>query len=142
MNNFSKIMEWSTWANLDAQKNIELILLKGHLILESLIDVALAKNSLEKELDYSFFRKVNCLKLLPSQNFAKIDELSSYLHALNKMRNKLAHEYSYNINNGEIEKWSLEVLNSFEGMKFTKFTCRTKIVHAFSALAKALAKIE
>ena len=60
------------------------------------------------------------------------------LTELNRLRNKLAHEFKFDIKNGEFEKWSDEVHNKFDGEKFTKFTLRTRIVHSFSFLAKAI----
>nr|WP_297401303.1 hypothetical protein [uncultured Marinobacter sp.] len=138
---FHEIMEWSAWANLDAKKDIELILLKGHLILENLIDVALVTNGFENKLSSSFHGKAKILKKIEKSSSSELGKLSELLLELNGIRNKIAHEFLYDINDGEVEAWSLSVLSSFEGIKFSKFTYRTKIVHAFSALASALAKI-
>jgi len=34
----SQLMEWAVWAHLDSQKNIELVLLKGHMMLEVMVN--------------------------------------------------------------------------------------------------------
>jgi hypothetical protein len=43
--NLKKVLEWAVWANLDEHKNAELLLLKGHLILEVFMDSFIRKLS-------------------------------------------------------------------------------------------------
>lgn len=57
------------------------------------------------------------------------------LKKLNKLRNYLAHDYKFNLHNGELELWAKEILQNLNGEKYTRFTFRTKIVHDFSTLA-------
>nr|VFK43706.1 MAG: hypothetical protein BECKSD772F_GA0070984_11549 [Candidatus Kentron sp. SD]VFK49022.1 MAG: hypothetical protein BECKSD772E_GA0070983_115410 [Candidatus Kentron sp. SD] len=139
--NLAKIMEWAVWANLDKQKDVELIILKGHLIIEVIMDNVLFENDVEKRSELSFHRKVEKLSHISTCASGPIREAVHYLIALNKIRNRLAHEFTFSIDNSGIEDWATDVLLALEGMKFSKFTYRTKIVHAFSALAKALTEI-
>ncbi len=140
--NFKKLLEWVIWAQLDSQKDFELLLLKGHLMLELIIDNVLNENGLTQHVNFSFYKKVCVLKGLKNDESKNMKEIIFFLFTLNKLRNKLAHEYLFDIHNGDFDKWSSDVLTTFKGKKFTKFTQRTKNVHAFSALAKALTEIK
>nr|VFK04985.1 MAG: hypothetical protein BECKH772A_GA0070896_104873 [Candidatus Kentron sp. H]VFK05019.1 MAG: hypothetical protein BECKH772B_GA0070898_105192 [Candidatus Kentron sp. H]VFK08688.1 MAG: hypothetical protein BECKH772C_GA0070978_105392 [Candidatus Kentron sp. H] len=140
--NLSKLIEWFVWANLDKKKDIELIILKGHLILKLILDNVLSGNNVEEYSKFSFYRKVEKLSYISVRFLGQIKEIAHYLMALNKIRNKLAHEVTFSIDNSRIDEWSTDVLSALEGMNFSKFTYRTKIVHTFSALAKALTEIE
>jgi hypothetical protein len=81
------------------------------------------------------------LRQINTENRHKQDLIISILNDLNQLRNKLAHECQFDILNGELESWSLFVLENFEGIKFTKYTYRTKIVHAFSILTKNILEL-
>ena len=137
----AKLMEWAIWANLDSRVDLELVLLKGHLYMELLINTVLAESGLENYSDLSFFRKIGCLHLIPNANPDKVERIKKHLFGINEMRNKLAHEIQFDIHNGDLQRWSDKVLSEFEGFKFTRFTYRTKTVHAFSALTKAVMEI-
>lgn len=131
--NYCKLLKWSVWAHLDNEKNLELILLKGHITIELLLDGLLDDRGNKRFSNYSFSRKVAELERL------YIDAtIIAHLRELNKIRNKLAHEFSFDIYEGELARWSESVLCSFPYRKYSKFTYRTKIVHAFSALGAAI----
>ena len=124
---------WAIWANLDKQSNHELILLKGHLYLEKTIESAISLN--QKNLSkFSFFRKV---QIFESELYQpeKDDNLIECLIELNSLRNQMAHEYNFDIMDGRLSIWSQKVLSNFKGEKYSRYTYRTKIVHAFSTLA-------
>lgn len=140
--NHTKVFEWSVWANLDKESNIELILLKGYLILEIFIENLLSNGGLENHVKSSFFKKVNTLSLLHDCNLENIEEVKHHLLALNKIRNQFAHEWGFCISESNLEYWAHEVASTFEGEKFSKYTYRTKIIHAFSALSGALVEIQ
>jgi len=135
------ITEWVVWANLEKKKDLESILLKGHLLIEITIDRVLSKNKVEKHEDFSFYRKVKLLKNIKVINNDKLECVIPFLENINSIRNKLAHEALFDINNGEFEKWSFDVLDKFKGTKFSKYTYRTKIVHSFSIISKNLLDI-
>ncbi len=131
------IIEWSIWVTLDEHKNLELILLKGHLILESMMEDVinnyLSKDAKIKTLHLTYYKKIQLMKLLARDDIKNIDNICAYLTEVNSIRNKLAHNYKFQEEN-ELNKWAERVLSDFPVTKFTKYTFRTKIVHAFAAL--------
>lgn len=138
----TKIMEWTVWVNLDKKKDLELILLRGHLILEAFMDNLFKNGSQEKYKKLNFFGKVNLLNKVTGSDLVDIESIKTHLLSINNIRNKFAHEWSFNIHESEIEKWSKDVLFTFEGEKFSKYTYRTKVIHAFSSLSGALVEIQ
>lgn len=135
-------MEWAVWANLDQNKDIELILLKGHLILEIFMDNLLENGSQENYKKLNFFGKVNKLNKITGSESVNFEPIKNHLLSINNIRNQFAHEWNFDIKESEIEKWSLDVLSTFNGEKHSKFTYRTKITHAFSSLAGALVETQ
>ncbi|EGR1221068.1 TPA: hypothetical protein ACMDT1_002100 [Vibrio parahaemolyticus] len=118
------LFEFGVWNRLETVREQELILLKGHLIL----DVALTELYGDK---LSFYGKANKL----SQNEER-RICAQMLLEINSIRNKLAHEFFfYAIESGLLE-WAEGVLVKIEFTKYSKMTNRTKIIHAFSALAR------
>ncbi len=138
----TKTMEWVVWANLDKKKDLELILLKGHLILEIFMDNLLENGSRVNYKKLSFFGKVNVLNKVAGSETVDIESIKSHLLSINNIRNQFAHKWNFEIRESKIEKWSLDVLSTFNGEKFSKFTYKTKIIHAFSALSGALVEIQ
>lgn len=62
--NFAGILEWATWSNLDKITELELILLKGHLHIEILIEAVLSENGIKNCEDFSFCKKAKKLKII------------------------------------------------------------------------------
>ncbi len=141
-NDIDQIVEWAVWANLDTKTDLELILLKGHLLLEFILDIKLERSNILDYKEYSFYRKILNLKNIDFEDNVKKDYIISCLQTINKIRNKLAHELHFNIGNGELEIWSSNILVKFKGEKFTKYTFRTKIVHSFSILSKNILELK
>ncbi|ENM3757227.1 hypothetical protein [Vibrio cholerae] len=120
---FVALFEFSTWSRLEDVRDQELILLKGHLIL----DIALTALYGDK---LSFYGKAKKL----SQN----DDClicAQLLLELNGIRNKLAHELFFDAKESGLLEWAEDVLSKIEFIKFSKMTNRTKIIHAFSAFS-------
>ena len=135
------IIEWAVWGNLDSKNDLELLILKGHLLLEIILDSALDTNEICGYKNYSFYKKIDCLKKLSVNEKQKFDLVISLLLEINSLRNKLAHEYFFKIQKGELESWAKKILDNFDGTKYSKYTFRTKIVHGFSTLAKNIIEI-
>lgn len=138
----SHISEWAVWAILDRSTELELILLKGHLLIEAILDSTLLRS---KKLDcskYSFFRKVRVLESIQKNEAGKIDLIVDSLKQLNQMRNKLAHEFGFRVEMAGLDLWAQNILNNLEGEKFTNHTYRTKIVHAFSTIIYHISQIK
>ncbi|SFT71063.1 hypothetical protein SAMN04489724_1744 [Algoriphagus locisalis] len=128
------LLELAVWGNLDRFSDYSLILLNGHVFLEKIIEIALKRMGDPDPEKLSFYSKVIRLKHLLGQS-PHSDSIIYSLTELNRLRNKLAHEFKYDAKNGEFHSWSEHIHLNFEGEKYTKFTQRTKIVHAFSFLA-------
>lgn len=139
-----EIIEFSIWSNLDKQKEIDLIILKGHLILEILVGVCIGKYLSEGEdiesLNLTFHKKIDFLKLLSKNEFKDIEKVIQYLKQINKIRNSLAHTLKFDEKKSGINKWANEVLDEFPVTKLSRFTYKSKIVHAFSALGNIIYK--
>ncbi|EIA3186853.1 hypothetical protein P3602_25665 [Vibrio parahaemolyticus] len=112
---------------MDKIKDQELIILKGHLIL----DLALTELYGEK---ISFYGKVN--KLAKNEDYLVCSQL---LLELNNIRNKLAHEFFFDIQkSGLLIVWAEDVLSKIDFTKYSKLTNRTKVIHAISALVRKI----
>ena len=88
LSDLSKIIEWSVGVQLDRLKEIQLILLKGHLMLEVAVNHAihtLCKRGTYKLSDLSFHRK---LQILESQQTKARSELR---RAIVHLRNLVPH---------------------------------------------------
>lgn len=135
------LLEWAVWAHLESKNDPELILLKGHLLLDVVLNRALSKNDIKGTEDFSFYRKITLLKGIETNDRKKLDMVIGLLTDLNRFRNGLAHEFQFDINDGQFDAWSQKILTNFEGMKFRRYTYRTKIVHSFSILTKNILEL-
>jgi hypothetical protein len=136
------IIDWSVWVQLDGISDLELIILKGHLILEVLVDEVI-NNFLSKEstincLNLSYSKKIKLMYLLSKDDYKDTDKINIYLIEINQIRNKLAHNYKFSEEKSGISKWANNVLSDFPVNKNTKFTYRTKVVHGFSTLSRVI----
>jgi len=141
LTNLSKVIEWAVGVHLDRIKSIELILLKGHLMLEVAIDSTirtLDKHNTSKLKDLSFHRKLQLLNSLQPYASPDLKKALVHLRNLNILRNRLAHEFMFDGGAEALGKWSEAVLVDFPGTKVCRHTFKTKIIQAFSALARHL----
>lgn len=136
------LVEWAVWAHLDSKTDLELILLKGHLLIETILETVLKRNNIPDCENYPFYRKITSLETFEVEDILKKDFIISSLRGINRMRNNLAHDFHFNIENGDFEIWASNILQKLKGEKFTKYTYRTKIVHSFSVLSKNILEIE
>ncbi len=130
------LFEWVVWGHLDSKNDLELILLKGHLLLETALETSLSRCEINKFEDYSFYKKIKAFENIKFKENEKHKFIVCSLKKINRLRNNLAHEFQFDIKNGELELWSADILGNLEGEKYTRFTYRTKIVHAFSIISK------
>jgi len=140
--NIDPLAEWAVWGHLDRKNDLELILLKGHLLLEKVIETVLERNNIQSYKNFSFYKKILTLEKIEFNENEKKEFIIKSLKNLNKMRNALAHEFSYRIDNDIFELWSENVLKKLKGTKFTKYTYRTKKVHSFSSLTINILELE
>jgi hypothetical protein len=136
------ILEWTVFVHLERKTDLELILLKGHLLLETISEIVLKRNDIKNLDNYSFHRKILILESINFENRLRKKFIISSLREINRLRNKVAHEFLFDITNGEFETWASKILNNLKGEKFTKYTFRTKIVHSFSVLTKNILEMK
>ena len=134
-NELDQLMEWAVWGHLDSETDLELVLLKGHLLLELILGTILSRNNIPNYEDFSFHKKIIELEKINMNDNDKKDFIVSSLKEINKLRNKLAHEFEFEIDKGGLEIMASNILDNLRGRKFTKYTYRTKIVHSFSTIS-------
>ncbi|MPL89720.1 hypothetical protein SDC9_35762 [bioreactor metagenome] len=117
------LIEHCIFYPLENCKNIELMILKGHLALELLMSFIVP------DKNQSFYRKATFI-----QNISELEFIGESLLELNDIRNKLAHKYSFDVEKSNILKWSEKIITNLEYNKFAKHTKKIKIAHSFSAL--------
>ncbi|MFC1224560.1 hypothetical protein ACFE6N_12170 [Pedobacter sp. BG31] len=141
-NNIDPLVEWAVWGHLDSKNDLELLLLKGHLLIEIILQTVLKRNNITESENYSFHRKIVALeRITVVDNEENKRLIIQYLKSINRIRNKIAHDFHFDINNGEFEKWASDILNNLQGTKYTKYTYRTRLVHSFSILSKNILEL-
>jgi hypothetical protein len=131
------LIDWAVWSNLDRYRDTELILLKGHLLLEVMLSeglrtrLSLTEQRIKK---LSFREKLRALATVTETDKA-LTEALEFLEQLNRLRNRLAHEPFPKLKT-DLATWSDQVLSVFLKSKHQRYTPRTKITQAISALAR------
>ena len=120
------IVEWVVWANLREIRDVELLIVKGHLTLDAVLSEVTNQN-------LSFLGKARTLE--DKEGF---QDVGYVLVELNNIRNKLAHEIGFDSAESDVENWAEKAFLKFNYTKFCKITRRTRIIHAFSAMAAAV----
>jgi hypothetical protein len=87
------LIEWTVWAHLDSQTDLELILLKGHLILENIPETHLRRNSIVENVNYSFYRKIASIEKLTARTEIKELFIIYLLREINTMINIIVHDF-------------------------------------------------
>jgi len=141
LSDLSKVYECAVGIQLERVKNIELILLKGHLLLEVAIDNAIHvfnKHDVLNCKDLSFHKKLQVLESLQLDIQSDLKQALLHLKQLNRLRNRLAHEFTFDGGSDDLGRWSEAVLADFPGTKVCRHTFRTKIIQAFGALGSVV----
>ncbi len=131
---YDVLFEWAAWGQLSNKKEYESILLKGHLIIEMALENKLERYDLNKLQKLSFFAKVKAFEKIQFEDKKLHVKLITYLMELNQLRNALAHEFHFDPKESSFKLWVKSILLNLKGEKYSKFTNRTKSVHAFSYL--------
>lgn len=100
--------------HLKHQSEPELLLLKGHLILEQCLNQLLRayiadSTSLEK-LNLSFSRKLDLLLALGHRTYAPGPDGAKHIREVNRIRNKLAHSLDFGPHEEDLKRWACSVL--------------------------------
>lgn len=56
--NYDFLVEWAVWGRLNSKTDLELILLKGHLLIEQILDGKLNRYGIMSRKSLSFYSKV------------------------------------------------------------------------------------
>ena len=118
-------------------KDVELIVLKGHLILEEELNNFLAcfVNDTETflKIGFTFERTISLLCSLVPKQMAK-DEIWEQLREINRLRNKLAHNLRFSLYEQQLKSWGIWVLGYNPKTLKRKVTYRNTVVKAFALL--------
>ncbi|KGO98676.1 hypothetical protein [Novilysobacter defluvii] len=126
--------------HLRTKDDIEMILLKGHLILEQALNqMLLGYIKSEKglsELNLMFAKKLDLLVALSGQSYGA-DEIAQ-LREINRIRNKLAHQLDFTDFHGDLKRWACHVVGYTPKTIDRKQTYRSTLMKAFYLLAGML----
>lgn len=114
-------------------------MLKGHLLLEVMLSECLRTHLLLTEQQIkklSFQEKLKALATVTERDKGPIDALE-FAEQLNRLRNRLAHEPFPELQT-DLAIWSDKALHVFLKSKHQRYTPRTKITQAISALARSV----
>ena len=135
------LVEWAVLANLDKQREPEMILLKGHLYVEMFLKERLRihYSYSSKMLDsLSFYRMLVLLELDIGEADTVQKDALCLARELNLLRNAVAHEALFDSEDAGLYRWADKALSTFSATKTHKYTRRTRLTHAIAALAKVL----
>ena len=131
--------------HLRAKDDIEMILLKGHLVLEQVLNQMLLGHIGREEdlvgLNLMFSKKIDLLVALSGGLYDKDDIYQ--LREINRIRNKLAHNLEFNDYNEDLKRWACHVNGHTPKSINRKVTYRNAVLRAFyflSAMLSGMAK--
>jgi len=129
-------------SHLDKYEEIELILLKGHLILEQAINEQLSIHIADKKklsaLNLMFNKKIDLLVALEDRDPISFTASVSHLKEINRIRNKLAHQLDFQDYHKDLKTWACAVLGYTPKTIDRKRTYRNMVRKAFYFLAGVL----
>ncbi len=131
--------------HLRAKDDIEMILLKGHLVLEQVLNQMLLGYIGKEEdlvsLNLMFSKKIDLLIALSGGHYDKDDIYQ--LREINRIRNKLAHNLEFNDYHADLKAWACHVVGYTPKSINRKTTYRSTVLKAFyflSAMLSGMAK--
>ena len=126
--------------HLRSRDDIEMILLKGHLILEQALNQMLLCYIESQEdlcsLNLMFSKKLDLLVALSSKAWPP--EEIDHLREINRIRNKLAHQLDFDAFHGELKRWACQVVGYTPKSINRKQTYRSTLMKAFYLLSGLL----
>lgn len=133
------LVEWIVWANLDNYRSPELILLKGHLLIELLLLERLIRWHSYNENpinNLSFHRKLLLLEREAINAGERQHIAISLARKLNLLRNQLAHEFHFKSHDTALSEWANEVLYTLPSTKHQRYTPKTRLTQAIATVAR------
>lgn len=137
------ILKDAVTVKLNEYQDMEMILLKGHLILEQtvnqLIDIHVKDPKRIDSMNLMFARKIELLSALIGHQFSEHYE---HLKELNKIRNKVAHELFFDKYHEDLKSWACSVNMYTPKTLDRKRTYKNSVIKAFSFLSGLLIGME
>jgi hypothetical protein len=132
-------IEVAVTVNLNKYRDMEMILLKGHLILEQainhLINIHVKDPQKIDSLNLMFAKKTDLLMALIGKQFSSEER---HLKEINRIRNKLAHEFFFDKYHKELKSRACSVNGYTPKTINNKKTYKNTVTKAFSFLTGLL----
>lgn len=130
------LLEHAISVKLKEYDDIEIILLKGHLILEQMLHQLLVAYKLDAtQLDKMGLMFKTTLELVVAIQPTICKELYDQLKEVNRIRNKAAHELFFDHYHADLKKWASSVLGFCPKTIDSRRTYKNHVIRAFSYLA-------
>lgn len=133
------------FANLERhlrnKDDIEMVLLKGHLILEQVLNQMLLfyieSETKLSNLNLTFSKKIDLLVALSGNRQGSREQIAQ-LREINRIRNKLAHELDFENSHAALKRWACWVVGYRPVTINRKRTYRSTLLKAFYLLSAFL----
>ena len=134
-----EVLKYAVTSTLKEYGEMEIILLKGHLILEQTLNQLIASH----QLDTKRINKMNLmfgktLELAMALNGSVLKNIYPHLKEINRIRNRVSHELFCEDYNNDLKKWASSVLEYRPKTIDSKRTYKNHVIKAFSFLAGQL----
>ena len=124
--------------HLSEVDDAELLLLKGHLILEQVLNELLLLHFKDRkhleDLNLMFSKKLSLLAGLEGP-FARMHSNIAHLKEINRIRNKLAHQLEFDAYHADLKNWACSVVGNTPKTIDRKSTYLNTVRRAFMLLA-------
>jgi len=120
---------------------LELILLKGHLVLEMALNRILVNYIHEahlSSLNLMFAKKIELVAALKEFNQPIARDELGQLREINRIRNKLAHKLDFAEFHSDLKKWACDVVGYIPTTIYRRRTYRNTLLKAFYQLCGVL----
>lgn len=137
-----EVLEYSVTVKLKEFNDMEMILLKGHLVLEQILYQLISAHQLDsKRVDAMNLMFSKALELAMAIDANAIKDQYPHLKEINRIRNKVAHELFFDDYHGDLKKWASTVLGYTPKTINSKRMYKCHVIKAFSWLAGVLLDI-
>lgn len=134
-----EILEHSVTVTLKEYSDMEMIILKGHFVLEQVLNQILMSHGLDtKRIDSMNLMFGKTLELVMALDDRVIKDDYKNLKEINRIRNKMAHELLFEEYHNDLKKWACAVLESTPKTINSKRTFKNHTIKAFAYLAGKL----
>ncbi|KEZ79115.1 hypothetical protein [Salinisphaera hydrothermalis] len=107
----NEVLEYSVKVTLKEYSDMEMILLKGHLVLEQILYQFISAHQLDsKRVDAMNLMFSKTLELAMAIDANSIKEKYPHLKEIKRIRNKISHELFFDDYHQDLKKWASTVL--------------------------------